>query len=120
MDTLTLDIYPAGKTNYQLYEDDGLTRAYKQNKFATTNISCDNSSASTIINIDAIKGSYENMLPQRNYVLQIHTTKKPSAIIINNKKLSASQYHFSNNKAGLLVINCGKFDANKNVEVRIQ
>ena len=120
LDTLTLDIYPSGKSFYELYEDDGLTREYKEGKFAITNISCNQTSASTIINIDAIKGGYENMLPQRNYVLQIHTTEKPSSIIINNKKISSSQYHYSNEKNGLLIIDCGKFDVHKKVEVMIR
>ena len=91
-----------------------------KDKFAITNITCNQSSSSTIINIDAIKGSYANMLPQRNYVLQIHTTKKSSSVIINNKKLSSSQYNYSNDKNGLLVIDCGKFDVNKNVEVVVK
>ena len=117
LDTLTLDIYPSGKTVYQLYEDDGKTRAYRQGKFATTNISCNQTSASTIINIDAIKGNYENMLLHRNYVLQIHTSKKPISVIVNDKKLSSSQYHYSN---GLLVIDCGKFEVNKKVAIIVK
>jgi alpha-glucosidase (family GH31 glycosyl hydrolase) len=120
LDTLTLDIYPFGKSSYELYEDDGLTREYKQDVFATTHILCNQSSSSTIISINAIKGSYKNMLSQRNYILQIHTEKKPSSIIINNKKLSSSQYHYSNEKNGLLIIDCGKFDVRKNVEVVVK
>ncbi len=120
LDTLTLDIYPSEKTSYDLYEDDGLTRQYKEGKFAITNISCNQTAASTIINIDAIKGDYENMLPQRNYVLQIHTEKTPTTIIVNNKNLSTSQYRYSNEKNGLLIIDCGKFDVHKKVEVIIK
>jgi alpha-glucosidase (family GH31 glycosyl hydrolase) len=120
LDTLTLDIYPSAKSFYQLYEDDGLTRAYKEGRFATTDITCNQNANSIAININAIKGSYENMLPQRNYILQIHTTTQPSSVIINNKKLYSSQYHYSNGKNGLLVIDCGKFDVHKNVVVTIQ
>src|SRR5262249_40143943 len=120
LDTLTLDIYPSGRSSYRLYEDDGSTRAYKEGKFATTDISCNQTSNSIAVNINAIKGSYENMLSQRNYALQIHTTTKPSSIIINDKKLSSSQYYYSNDKNGLLVIDCGKFDVHKNVVVMIQ
>jgi alpha-glucosidase (family GH31 glycosyl hydrolase) len=120
MDTLTLDIYPSGKSSYQLYEDDGSTRAYKEAKFATTNITCNQAANSIVVNIDAIKGNYNNMLPQRNYVLQIHTTTKPSSVMINNKRLSFSQYYYSNERNGLLIIDCGKFDVHENVAMTIQ
>ena len=33
-DTLTLDIYPAGQSNFTLYEDDGLTREHRKGAFA--------------------------------------------------------------------------------------
>jgi alpha-glucosidase (family GH31 glycosyl hydrolase) len=120
LDTLTLDIYPLGKSFYKLYEDDGLTRAYKEGKFATTNITCNKTANSIAVSIDAIKGNYNNMLPKRNYVLQVHTTNKPSSVMINSKKISSSQYHYSTDKNGLLVIDCGKFDVHKNVVVTIQ
>ena len=35
-DTLTLDIYPSGKSAYEMYEDDGLTREHRNGAFATT------------------------------------------------------------------------------------
>jgi hypothetical protein len=60
------------------------------------------------------------MLPQRNYILQIHTTMQPSSININNKKLSSSQYHYSNEKNGLLVIDFGKFGVHNKVEILIK
>ncbi len=121
LDTLTLDIYPSGKSSYQLYEDDGKTRAYKQNEFAITNISCNQTSSSTIINIDAIKGSYANMLPQRNYVLQYSYNKKTLIQLLSIiKNFHRQQYHYSNEKNGLLVIDCGKFDVKKKVEVIVK
>jgi hypothetical protein len=89
----------------------------KEGKFATTNITCSKTANSIVVNINAIKGNYNNMLPQRNYVLQVHTTIKPSSVMINNKKLSSSRYHYSNEKKGFLVIDCGKFDVHKNVVV---
>ncbi|MGI8950795.1 MAG: TIM-barrel domain-containing protein [Chitinophagaceae bacterium] len=120
LDTLTLDIYPQQKSSYNLYEDDGLTREYKTGKFATTNISCDENTNSIKIIIAAIKGSYSNMLEQRNYVLQIHAEKIPSLITINAQKISNTGWKFSNDKNGLLIIDCGKWNVNKKVEVIIK
>jgi hypothetical protein len=60
------------------------------------------------------------MLQQRNYVLQIHTTKKPASININNTKISIQHWHYSDEKNGLLIVDCGKFDVHKSVEVIIK
>lgn len=120
LDTLTLDIYPSAKSSYSLYEDDGKTRAYKQNIFATTGISCVKTKTATTININAIKGSYQNMLLQRSYVIWLHTSNPPSSVSVNNQKLSTTAYHFSKEKNGLLVIDCGKFDVHKNVTITIR
>ena len=120
LDTLTLDIYPSGKTSYQLYEDDGKTRQYKEGKFATTNITCDATSNATTVGILAIEGDYENMLSHRNYVLQIHTSRKPLSVLVNGKNLASAHYHYSIEKNGLLVIDCGDFDVHKNVEVVVK
>jgi alpha-glucosidase (family GH31 glycosyl hydrolase) len=120
LDTLTLDIYPSGKTSYTLYEDDGNTRQYKQGKFATTNISCDQTAKSTVVTINGLKGNYENMLPRRHYVLQIHAGKKPVSVTVNNKKLTTAEYNYSVEKNGTLNVQCGGFDVHEKVVVVIQ
>ena len=40
-DPLTLDIYPAGSTRFELYEDDAVTRAHENGAYSTQDITSD-------------------------------------------------------------------------------
>jgi alpha-glucosidase (family GH31 glycosyl hydrolase) len=71
-DPMTLDIYPAGKTSYTLYEDDGVTTAYFGGAFSTTTFTSDDTSGQEVVSIGAAKGSYDGMLLERTYVLKIN------------------------------------------------
>lgn len=86
-DTLTLDIYPNKISSFNLYEDDGITRAYRDGAFARTLIEVN--AANTInINIHAAKGHYQGIYQQRVYQLEIHT-KEPGQVLLNNNKLKS-------------------------------
>ncbi len=86
-DTLTLDIYPYKKSSFDLYEDDGITRAYQSGAFANTNIAVD---ATNGIKIDVhpAAGQYAGMYQQRVYSMEIHT-KKPSSVFLNQVRMNA-------------------------------
>jgi alpha-glucosidase len=116
-DTLTLDIYPFGKSSFDLYEDDGITRQYRSGAYARTRIEV-NSSRSTAVRIDAKKGSYNGDFQKRFYLLMLHT-KMPSAVLLNNRRIaryfsaaafkhSVTGYYFDpGDKKGLLNIRSG-------------
>lgn len=132
LDTLTLDIYPQKNISYNLYEDDGKTREYKQGKFATTNIACNQTLASTTISIDAIKGNYKSMLMQRSYQLILHTNKDAKQVLLNKKilkrfssedelqKVIDGFYFDANQKNGLLIIKTKKLPVNKKEVIIIE
>ena len=71
-DPLTLDIYPAGKSSYTFYEDDGKSNGYKDGKFAQTQFACALIGADAIIDVGAAQGDYEGKLSRRNYILKIN------------------------------------------------
>ena len=71
-DPLTLDIYPAGKSSYTFYEDDGKSNGYQQGKFAQTQFTCALIGADAIIDVGAAQGDYEGKLSRRNYILKIN------------------------------------------------
>ena len=78
VDTITLDIFPEGSSEFVLYDDDGKSLAYQQEAFATTTIHCEANETQTSIQIDAPEGTYS--VPERTYTLKIHTAKAPDAI----------------------------------------
>ena len=89
-DTLTLNIYPFGKSSYTLYEDDGLTRDHRKGIYATTEFEVsapDKNVGSVYITINAAKGDFKGKQKIRTYVLDVHTRIVPSIIAINGEKL---------------------------------
>jgi len=90
IDTLTLDIYPAGKSSFTLYEDDGDTQEYRKGRFATTTFevnAADDATRFTTIVLNASKGDYDGKEKQRAYLLDLHTSAIPSVVIIQGQKL---------------------------------
>lgn len=85
IDPLTLDIYPSGKTEYKLYEDDGVSLDYQKGVFAQTEINCEADNQSVKIDISASEGKY--MVADRNYSFQIHLDKKPASVFLGNNEL---------------------------------
>ena len=96
-DELTLDIYPFGNSSYQLYEDEGNTRAYLRGKYSEQVITVaapQNKAGNIRINIGKTTGEYQGMEQQRSYKLMVHSRVKPQKISVNGTKLT-----FVNNAA---------------------
>jgi alpha-glucosidase (family GH31 glycosyl hydrolase) len=90
-DPVTFDIYPDGNTSFEMYEDDGLTREYKNGAFAKTLIEVNTEGTGTKVIVNPAKGEYKGMPESRNYIVQIHQLNTPKKIYLNGKKLKASK-----------------------------
>ncbi|ANI87956.1 glycoside hydrolase [Arachidicoccus ginsenosidimutans] len=102
-DTLTLDIYPSGKSSFNMYEDDGITRDYQKGGFARTLIESSVASDATSITINAAKGNYNGKYLQRYYTLLVHGNKTPKAVYLNGKKINSFSFD-ANDKHGIIHI----------------
>lgn len=90
IDPLTLDIYPSGKSEYKLYEDDGVSLDYQSGVFALTEITCDADGQSVKIGLSVSDGKYK--VADRNYSLQVHLDKKPASVSMGNSVLRDWKY----------------------------
>lgn len=89
-DTLTVNIFPEGKSEYTLYEDDGLTRQHREGVFATTKFEVSapgNSKEPVQITINPAEGDFNGRVKNRTYLLDIYTGKVPQTVILNGQKL---------------------------------
>jgi len=89
-DPLTFDIYPYGKSSFELYEDDGLTRAYQNGALARQLISVtapEGRAGSVEIKVGPSTGAFAGKLPSRVYEFLIHVELKPRALTVNGEKL---------------------------------
>jgi len=92
-DPLTLDIYPAGKSRYDLYEDDGVSEGYLAGAYSTTSFSVDEGSGRIEVSIGAQKTAryaYAGQLCSRTYKLKINgQSAPPRAVTRDGRELSA-------------------------------
>lgn len=86
-DTLTLDIYPNGHSEYELYEDDGLTREHREGIYATTLFEVDADQKGLKITIHPAKGDFDGRMKERVYLLEIHIGQAPKKVKVNGKKV---------------------------------
>lgn len=128
-DSLTLDIYPAKKSSFNLYEDDGLSREHRKGAFAKTLIEV-NKEKNIAIKINAVKGNYRGRYIKRVYLLEVHCPL-PAAVLINHKtvqqflskeafdKVAIGYYFDAHEKNGMLHIKTNYLPASALQEVDI-
>jgi hypothetical protein len=90
-DPLTLEVWPAGNTSFELYEDDGVTRLAlpPTSAFAKTLVSVaapidylsHATSANVTITIAATRGSYQGMLPSRGFMINVRSRFPPLDVV---------------------------------------
>lgn len=90
IDPVTLDIYPAENSAYQLYEDDGKSLNYQKGEFALTEIKCTGNSQSVGVEILPSAGQFK--VADRNYTLIVHLDKKPSGVASGKDALDNWKY----------------------------
>ncbi|MEI6681093.1 MAG: TIM-barrel domain-containing protein [Bacteroidota bacterium] len=88
-DTLTLDIYPGNGATFDMFEDEGSNRDYREGKFAVTDLSAvaDPADRVTEIRIKAATGDYKGKLQERAYIIMVHTRVVPKQVIVEGLKL---------------------------------
>lgn len=87
---LFLDLYPAAvgeQASFNLYEDDGETTAYLKDTSCVTGFTCLTQSKGWTVQIAAPQSKGYRAAGKRDYVLQLHTDKKPSAVTVNGKTI---------------------------------
>ncbi|KAI9295221.1 hypothetical protein K502DRAFT_304068 [Neoconidiobolus thromboides FSU 785] len=88
-DAIILDIYPSKKVNsnnqFTLYEDDYVTRQFKNNQFTQQTYFLNIESNNNIkIKIGKILGTFDNATVKRPYYLTIHLDNQPKSVQFNN------------------------------------
>ena len=91
-----IEVYPSGETNFEIYEDDGLTTDYKENKSATTMITSSAPKAGkgkAVINAGLLAGDYEGIVTDRSTEFIVNVSEKPTdlALKIGNKNVDLTE-----------------------------
>lgn len=75
------------KKSSELYEDDGVSNAYKKSERAVTAMSYARHGKEVTVVIEPAKGSYNGQLKNRSYRIELPCTEKAVSITVNEKKI---------------------------------
>lgn len=76
------EVYPAGKTSFTQYDDDGLTEAYKTGSGVITLIESSVENNTAIITIHPSKGDFNGVVKNQSTEFRINVTKPPASIAV--------------------------------------
>lgn len=80
-ENLILDVYPSTETSeFELFEDDGISKDYKKGIFALTTISCSPEENGYKITVNPVKGYYEGMIDSKKVEVRFNTDKEPKVV----------------------------------------
>lgn len=94
---LGYDVYASepGHSTYTLYEDDGVTRKFKEGASATQRVTVDTGKrGGSVINVGASKGSYAGKVSERAYTFTVHGGGAPDRVTVNGRPLSGSSWSY--------------------------
>ncbi|MFF4369059.1 TIM-barrel domain-containing protein [Streptomyces sp. NPDC001594] len=89
--TLTYDIHPRGTSSFDLYEDDGRTRAYASGAYARqrVDVTAPASGSGTVsVSVGAPTGSYTGRPASRGYEFTLHVASAPTALTLDGAPLT--------------------------------
>ena len=98
-DPLTLEVFPAGKSEFSLYHDDGRSFAYESGDFTVTHFSCEEDSGAVQFTIDESNKRYTPTL----YRIRFHLRRTPVSVAADNAKAQKESWAW-NSEARVLTV----------------
>ena len=87
LDTVVLNIWPADKGEYTLWEDDGTTYEHENGAIAKTSFSYCKKGRKLLLKVDPVEGSYEGMHTSRTYEMKVTLPKVPRRVKVDGKRV---------------------------------
>ena len=88
LDPLILDVYAGKPASFRLYEDDGMSLAYRQGGHAWTPISFTRGAGNEYkIEIGPSEGEYKGQAKDRRYEVRVHGLLKPESVSLDGREL---------------------------------
>lgn len=93
MDTLILTVYPDSVATFNLYEDDGVSEAYKEAGYSFTKFEYRQTTGKVLFTITPDGRHYSGQPDKRCYIIRLVTDDKPVSVTYNNTVLPATSWN---------------------------
>ena len=131
---ITLDVYAKGQDTFTLYEDDKVTREFKNGKSSSQLFSVDapgTGNSSVKVSIGERKGEYTGKAAARPYELKVHAGAAPKDVKIGGTKLTqhitqaayaaaTTGWYFDEANNGTIWVKTGSIASNQSATVQLQ
>ncbi|RYG02135.1 MAG: DUF5110 domain-containing protein, partial [Chitinophagaceae bacterium] len=109
------ELYPAGRTSFNLYDDDGVTEAYKGKKGATTWIESLVENQNVVVTVKQTQGAFDGFEKLQSTEFRVNVTAKPKSITAKIGKHKVSLKEVKSHKEFLKAENAYFYDAAPNL-----
>jgi len=93
LDRIILNVYGTGQGHFELYEDDGISLAYRKGEYAVTSLTyTTGADGSHHLVIEPTKGSYQGQPGARSYELRIRAAGQPASISVDGQLVGAGSW----------------------------
>lgn len=96
IETIGLHVYPHQKSQFTLYEDDGVTYDYLKGQVAITEIECIERDEGITLTINPRSGEYKEMPKTRLFEIWLHHDKSPKKVLVNGQILDSEEWRWDN------------------------
>ena len=116
IDTLTVKVFPKGKSTYTMLEDDGESYDYEKGAVAATTFDCAQTAGRIDFTVQPVKGSYRGMYQSRTYNIEFYASQKPRRVTVNGKPTTA----FAFGQDGILRVTLPQKDVHQRATVTVE
>lgn len=109
------EVYPAGKTSFTEYDDDGLTEAYKTGEGVTTLIESSVEKNTATITVHPAKGNFNGFVKNKSTEFRINLTRPPASVKVSVGKKPVPLAKASSKKSFLSGTNVYFYEAAPNL-----
>ncbi len=102
-DRLEVHLYPPHGSRFDLYDDDGRTRAYEDGAYSITPITTSNTHRGLEVEIGKAEGWFPEQAPERVITLVFHLLTQPGRISVDGKETTSFQYSATTRRLTLAI-----------------
>jgi alpha-glucosidase (family GH31 glycosyl hydrolase) len=100
-------VYPAERSEFSLYEDDGTSLGYRKGEFAQTRLTCETTQKTVKLTIGGREGKHAGMPDARNFTATVHLPCRPQSVMLDGVPVTDFEWNANDSTALVKIPACG-------------